>query len=203
MAAIQPKENVLAKSIEQIEELVQRIEDLPDPNARSSALALVQALMDFHGEALDRLMEIVASQGEQGYLIFNKFSADELVSNLLLLYGLHPLPLEERVAQALEKVRPHLDSHGGNVELLSITDGVVRLRLEGTCRGCPSSAETLKLAIESAIYSAAPDVVSIEAEGALTETPKGLVQIAAAAKAVGQFSIANCQLPMAQVSDEL
>ena len=203
MAAIQPKEKVLAKSIEQIEELVQRIEDLPDPNARSSALALVQALMDFHGEALDRLMEVVASHGEPGYSIFNKFSADELVSNLLLLYGLHPLPLEERVAQALEKVRPHLDSHGGNVELLSITDGVVRLRLEGTCRGCPSSAETLKLAIESAIYSAAPDVVSIEAEGALTETPKGLVQIAAAAKAVGQFSIANCQLPMAQVSDEL
>jgi Fe-S cluster biogenesis protein NfuA len=193
----------LPKSIEQIEELVQRIEDLPDPDARSSALALVQALMDFHGEALDRLMEIVAGQGEQGYLIFNKFSTDELVSNLLLLYGLHPLPLEERIAQALEKVRPHLDSHGGNVELLSITDGVVRLRLEGTCRGCPSSAETLKLAIESAIYSAAPDVVSIEAEGALTETPKGLVQIAAAAKAVGQFSIANCQLPMAQVSDEL
>jgi len=203
VAAIQPKENVLAKSIEQIEELVQRIEDLPDPNARSSALALVQALMDFHGEALDRLMEVVASHGEPGYSIFNKFSADELVSNLLLLYGLHPLPLEERVAQALEKVRPHLDSHGGNVELLSITDGVVRLRLEGTCRGCPSSAETLKLAIESAIYAAAPDVVSIEAEGALTETTKGLVQIAAAAKAVGQFSIANCQLPMAQVSDEL
>ena len=193
----------MPKSIEQIEELVQRIEDLPDPDARSSALALVQALMDFHGEALDRLMEIVAGRGEQGYLIFNKFSTDELVSNLLLLYGLHPLPLEERIAQALEKVRPHLDSHGGNVELLSITDGVVRLRLEGTCRGCPSSAETLKLAIESAIYSAAPDVVSIEAEGALTETPKGLVQIAAAAKAVGQFSIANCQLPMAQVSDEL
>ena len=203
MAAIQAKENVLAKSIEQIEELVQRIEDLPDPNARSSALALVQALMDFHGEALDRLMEVVASRGEPGYSIFNKFSADELVSNLLLLYGLHPLPLEERIAQALEKVRPHLDSHGGNVELLSITDGVVRLRLEGTCRGCPSSAETLKLAIESAIYAAAPDVVSIEAEGALTETPKGLVQIAAAAKAVGQFSIANCQLPMPQVSDEL
>ena len=193
----------MPKSIEQIEELVQRIEDLSDPNARTNTLALVQALMDFHGEALDRLMEIVASQGEQGYLIFNKFGKDELVSNLLLLYGLHPLPLEERIAQALEKVRPHLDSHGGNVELLSITDGVVRLRLEGTCRGCPSSAETLKLAIESAIYSAAPDVVSIEAEGALSETPKGLVQIAAAAKAVGQFSIANCQLPIAQVSDEL
>ena len=193
----------MTKSIEQVEELVQRIEGLPDPNVRSSVLALVQALMDFHGEAVDRLMEIVAAQGEEGYSIFNKFTADELVSNLLLLYGLHPLPLEERVAQALEKVRPHLDSHGGNVEVLSISDGVVRLRLQGTCRGCPSSAETLKLAIESAIYSAAPDVVSIEAEGALSETPKGLVQIAAAAaRGNGQYSIANCQLPIGQMSDE-
>jgi Fe-S cluster biogenesis protein NfuA len=171
----------LGKSIEQIEELVQRIEDLPDPHARTSALALVQALMDFHGEALDRLMEIVASQGEAGYSIFNKFSADELVSNLLLLYSLHPLPLEERVIEALDKVRPYLDSHGGNVELLSVGDGVVRLRLQGTCRGCPSSAETLKHAIESAILAAAPDVVSVEEEGALTETPGGLVQIGAAA----------------------
>ena len=175
----------MTKSIEQIEELVQRIEDLPDANARSSALALVQALMDFHAEALDRLMEIVASRGELGYLIFDEFSADELVSNVLLLYGLHPLPLEQRVRQALEGVRPYLDSHGGNVELLSVTDGVVRLRLQGTCRGCPSSAETLKLAIESAIYSAAPDAVSVEAEGAVTETPKGLVQIAAAARTNG------------------
>jgi Fe-S cluster biogenesis protein NfuA len=194
----------LPRSIEQIEELVQRIENLPDPEARTATLALVQAVMDFHGEALDRLMEIVASQGEAGYLIFNKFIADELVSNILLLHNLHPLPLEERIAQALDSVRPHLDSHGGNVELLSISDGVVRLRLQGTCRGCPSSAETLKHAIESAIHAAAPDVVSIEAEGALTETTKGLVQIAAsAASGNGQYSIANCQLPIVQMSDEL
>ena len=57
----------MAQSIEKIEELIKTIEGLPDPEARASALALVQALMDFHGEALDRLMEIVASQGEAGY----------------------------------------------------------------------------------------------------------------------------------------
>jgi Fe-S cluster biogenesis protein NfuA len=93
---------------------------------------------------------------------------------------------------ALEKVKPHLASHGGGVELLGITDGVVRLRLHGTCKGCPSSAETLKLAIEAAIYAAAPDVVSIEAEGALeTSSHAGFVQIGKSA-----VSITSCQLPI-------
>lgn len=181
----------MPQSIERIEELVRRIEDLPDQDARASALALVQALMDFHGEALDRLMEIVASQGDPGYLIFDKFNGDELVSNLLLLYGLHPLPLEERVLRALEQVKPHLASHGGDVELLGIDEGVVSLRLHGTCKGCPSSAETLKLAIEAAIFAAAPDVVSIKADGILEKTPvTSFVQIAKPA-----ISIANCQIP--------
>ena len=181
--------------IEKIEELIKTFESLPDPGARASALGLVQALMDFHGEALDRLMEIVASQGEPGYSIFDKFSGDELVGNLLLLYGLHPLPIETRVLQALEKVKPHLDSHGGSVELLEINEGVVRLRLNGSCKGCPSSADTLKLAIEASIYAAAPDVVSIQAEGAIeTSTPAGIVQISKTA-AAGSYSIANCQLP--------
>jgi Fe-S cluster biogenesis protein NfuA len=187
-------------SVDRIEELVGTIESLSDPAARASALELVQALMDFHAEALDRLMEIVASQGEAGYAIFNKFNGDKLISNLLLVYGLHPLTLDERVAQALEKVRPHLHSHGGNVELLAINEGVVRLRLHGSCKGCPSSAETLKLAIEAAIYEAAPDVVSIEAEGALdTTSAAGFVQIAKAAgngNGNGRYAITNCQLPV-------
>jgi len=165
-------------SVEKIGELVGKIEGLPDPEVRADAVALVQALMDFHGEALDRLMELVASQGAAGYSIFERFSGDELVSNLLLLYGLHPLTIEERVAEALAKVKPHLDSHGGSVEVLEINDGVVRLRLDGSCKGCPSSAETLKFAIEEAIYAAAPDVVAIEAEGALETTAAELVQIA-------------------------
>lgn len=168
----------MSHSIEQIGQLVQSLESLPDPGARENAVALVQALMDFHSEAIDRLMEIVAAQGDIGYSIFDKFGDDELVSNLLLLYGLHPLPVETRVVQALERVRPYLDSHGGNVELLGINDGVVRLRLQGNCRSCPSSAETLKLAIEAAIYAAAPDVVSIEAESAVETNPRTeIVQI--------------------------
>ena len=184
----------MSQSIEQIEELIRAIEEWPDSAARTSAVALVQALMDFHGEALDRMMEIIAN-GQNGYAIFEKFAGDELVSNLLLLYGLHPLPLEQRVSEALEKVRPHLDSHGGNVELLGIQDGIVRLRLEGSCRSCRSSTETLTHAIEAAIYAAAPDVVSIEAEGAVGATsPTGFVQIAKSANGSGQYRITDCQV---------
>ncbi len=169
----------MPNSIEQIEGLIHTIENLPDPNARTTAIALVQALMEFHGAGLERLMEIVAGAGDAGYAIFDKFAGDEVVSNLLNLYGLHPLPLEARVVQALEQVRPYLDSHGGSVELLGVTDGVVRLRFQGSCQSCPSSAATLKLSIEEAIYVAAPDVVAIEAEGVTTVPPvqSALVQI--------------------------
>jgi nitrite reductase/ring-hydroxylating ferredoxin subunit len=64
------------------------------------------------------------------------------------------------------------------VELLGLEDGVVRLRMQGSCDGCPSSAMTLKLAIEEAIYEAAPDITGIEVEGVVEQpSPKGLVQL--------------------------
>lgn len=166
--------------MQQIEVLIAKVENLPDPEIRANMLALVQALMEFHGAGIERMMELVADSGETGYEIFNKFAADDLVGSLLLLYGQHPVSLETRVLGALDKVRPYLDSHGGNVELLGITDGIVRLRMKGSCKSCPSSADTLKLAIEEAVYAAAPDVVAIEAEGVVAQpvAATGFVQIA-------------------------
>jgi Fe-S cluster biogenesis protein NfuA len=99
-----------------------------------------------------------------------------VVGGLLLLHGLHPLDLEARVLQALDQVRPFLRSHGGNVELLSLTDGVIRLRLQGNCQGCPSSAVTMKQTIEEAILARAPDAIALEVEGAVDDpltTPDG------------------------------
>ena len=104
--------------------------------------------------------------------LIEQFGDDELVGSLLLLYGLHPVDLETRVRQALDKTRPYLRSHGGNVELAGVDPtGVVRLRLQGSCHGCPSSAMTLKLAIEKAIHEAAPDVAGIEVEGESERAP--------------------------------
>src|SRR4051794_27294644 len=89
----------------------------------------------------------------------------------LLLHDLHPVPAEARVREALDGVRPYLESHGGDVELVAVEDGVARLRLQGSCSGCPSSTMTLKLAIEDAIYKAAPDVVEVKAEGVSEPEP--------------------------------
>lgn len=152
--------------IQRIEELIRKIETMADPDARASSLELVQSLMELHGAGLERMLEITAQTDEAGEALIETVARDELVGGLLLLYGLHPVALDERVMQALDKVRPYLHSHGGNVEVLGIEDGVVRLRLQGSCQSCPSSSATLKLAIEEAILEAAPDVVAIEAEGA-------------------------------------
>ena len=91
------------------------------------------------------------------------FAADELVASLLLVQGLHPDSLDARVEGALASVRPFLAKHGGDVELLALDDelGAVKLRLLGSCDGCPSSAATLQGAVEAAILEAAPEVTRI------------------------------------------
>jgi Fe-S cluster biogenesis protein NfuA len=140
------------EQVERVDELLERVEALGDPAARDVALDLVQALLALYGEGLARI-----TSGADP-------ASDELVAHLLLLHGLHPVPLDERVTGALDEVRPYLASHGGGVELLGVDDGVVRLRLKGSCSGCPSSMVTLKSAVEEAIHRAAPDIDDIVAE---------------------------------------
>jgi Fe-S cluster biogenesis protein NfuA/nitrite reductase/ring-hydroxylating ferredoxin subunit len=160
----------LQERVARIETLLEEIESLQDPNARSKAAEVVGVLLELYGEGLARVMEVVA-QGEERERTFEALTADELVSHLLLLHGLHPLDVETRVVRALEEVRPYLQSHGGNVELLGVEEGVARVRLQGSCDGCPSSTVTLKLAIEEAVMKAAPDLEGIEAEGVTEPRP--------------------------------
>jgi Fe-S cluster biogenesis protein NfuA len=154
----------LQDRISKIEGLIAQIRNAPDPETRNTALDLTQILMEFHATAIDRMMEITSEAGDAGWEIIDRFGRDQLVSSLLLLHGLHPLDLDTRVKDALETVRPYLHSHGGNVELIEISNGAVRLRLTGSCHGCPSSSLTLKTAIEAAIHESAPDVTSIHCE---------------------------------------
>jgi Fe-S cluster biogenesis protein NfuA/nitrite reductase/ring-hydroxylating ferredoxin subunit len=160
----------LQERVARIETLLGEIETLADPHAKSKAAEMAQVLLELYGEGLARMMEVVA-QGEESERAFKVFAEDELISHLLLLHGLHPLDVETRVVQALEEVRPYLESHEGNVELLGVEGGVARVRMEGSCDGCPSSAVTLKLAIEEAILKAAPDLEGIEAEGVTEPKP--------------------------------
>ncbi|HEY7543680.1 MAG TPA: NifU family protein, partial [Blastocatellia bacterium] len=162
--------------------LVRRVEATTDVDARESALELFQSLMELHGAGLERMLSIAFDAGDDGRRIVESFARDDLVSSLLLLYGLHPLSLESRVAAALEKMRPSIRSRGGAVGLLGIADGVVRLRLEAA-QGCSSSSQALKAAVEEALYDAAPDAAALEIETAQPSQPT-LVQL--------KSSLGNC-----------
>lgn len=151
------------EQVARVETLLEEVEGLEDAAVRERVSELAAALLDLYGEGLARVVAQVAPRDADG-AIAEALASDELVSHLLLLHGLHPVPLEARVRGALEEVRPYLDSHGGDVELLGVVDGVARLRMEGSCSGCPSSAMTLKSSIEEAIHKAAPDVVAVEAD---------------------------------------
>lgn len=166
----------------QLDGLLQEVESIEDLAAREKTTRIIQGLMDFHGAALACMFDQLSEAGDAGAAIVSQLANDELTGSLLLLYGLHPQDLPTRVRGALEKVRPYLASHGGNVELLSVSEeGVVRLVMQGSCHGCPSSAITLKTSIEQAIYERAPDVTAIEVEqepaAAAEAAPAGFVPV--------------------------
>jgi len=133
--------------------------------ARERAEELVRLVADLYGAGLERMMELLHERGLLDGALLATLAEDDLVASLLLVHGLHPYDVRTRVEQALEGVRPYLGSHGGDVELIEVTDdGAVRLRLLGSCDGCPSSSVTLELAVEGAIEAAAPEVTSIQVE---------------------------------------
>jgi Fe-S cluster biogenesis protein NfuA/nitrite reductase/ring-hydroxylating ferredoxin subunit len=159
-----------------VERLLEDLETLADPVARQTATGVVQALLELYGAGLERMVDEIAPRDVDGE-IARAFADDELISHLLSLHGLHPVPLEQRVRDALTGVRPYLESHGGNVELLEVDGSTVRLRMEGSCSGCPSSAMTLKLAIENAIQKAAPEIAEVVAQEQEPAAAPSLLQI--------------------------
>lgn len=154
---------------ERIESLLQDVSTFSDPHVSAVVEELVQSLLDMYGDGLKRMLELTG-QTEATQPLIQTFTDDNLVDSLLLLHGLHPIALETRIIQALDEVRPYLKSHGGNVELVSVLDGVARLRLEGSCQGCASSLLTLQSTIEEAIYKVAPDLDKLEVAG-VTDLP--------------------------------
>ncbi len=140
--------------------------------ARERAEQLVREVTDLYGAVLERMMD-VALAADPG--LADRFAADDLVASLLLVHGLHPYDVERRVSDALDSVRPYLGSHGGDVSLLGVDDGVVRLQFQGSCKSCPSSSVTLELAVEDAVRAAAPEISSIEVVPAEKDSTPGII----------------------------
>lgn len=134
-----------------IDELLERVEQVPGPTAQA-AIEAVQALTEVYGESLARVLDLAGSP-EAGQL-----AADELLEHLLVLHGIHPDPVEQRVARVVDRLRPAVRERGGDVELAGITGGVAKLRLSTT--GCGRAG--VEDAVREAVLAVAPELSEVE-----------------------------------------
>lgn len=161
-----PGDNDYRQSGERIERLLEELRAMAGRPALQRVDELIRVIVELYGAGLSRIVDLLSLDRPIEELR-EQLLKDELVASLLLLHGLHPKDIATRVSEALEQVRPYLGSHGGDVKLLAIDEaaGVVKLRLGGSCDGCPSSMVTVKLAVEGAIKELAPEITRIEVEG--------------------------------------
>ncbi|HEX3315369.1 MAG TPA: NifU family protein [Gemmataceae bacterium] len=151
--------NEFQEELHRLDAMLHEAEEVADPAARGRLQNIVQAVLHLHGVGLERLLEIVADSSAQGQKIVDACGADDVVSGLLLLHGLHPADARERVRTVLESVRPMLHSHGGDIEFVELHGETVRLRLLGNCS---SSTEAMRQTVEQAIFAKAPEVTVVE-----------------------------------------
>ncbi len=163
MKPAMPEDPQFRQRAEAIERLTQRVQAIPDPQARTAAIELVTAVMDLHADCLQEMLSIVYDSPD-GAALLNRVAEQPLARGLLLLYGLHPDSPEQRIARSLDKIRPYLQSRGSDVELIEVVDAKVRVRLAESRNGCGSSMAALQQAVEQAIYDAAPEVTQVIAE---------------------------------------
>ncbi len=139
------------EAVVRLDELVSELEREGDDRA----LELLQLIDAIHRPAL-----ALIAAGESDHPIARA---------VLAMYGLAPVDDRILVEEALETVRPYIHSHGGEVELVALEDGVVTVRLSGACHGCAGSAITLQRGIEQALRDGYPGferLVALEPERA-------------------------------------
>lgn len=188
-APSQPSSDPVTDTALDLRSVGDRIETLLEASSSNGAVArerteeLVRLLSELYGAGIERMMDLLYDHDALTPEVLGAFADDDLVASLLLVHGLHPEDVTARVERALDSVRPYLQTHGGNVELLGVTDdGVVRLRLLGSCDGCSSSAATMSLAVEDAVSQAAPEITGFDVDSptaaAAAPAGRGLIPLA-------------------------
>lgn len=142
-----------------IEGLVQKLESAADPALRATARELVQCLMELHGTGIERILEIASTAPEAGAGLLESLGHDELVSSLLVLYGLHPEDFETRVRRGIDKARQALRKQGASLDVLALDETMVRVQIIG------AGKEDLQSVVRDALTETAPDAANIVIEG--------------------------------------
>ena len=170
-----PDEKGFQQCVQKIGERVHELESIADPAMRASAKDLVQLLMEMHGSALERMLEIIFESSDGGTRVIDELGHDPMVSSLLVLYGLHPEGLQTRVERKLAEIRSSLFKMGAEVKTATVIGSEVRLGVSIEGHSCGSTTRNVKATIEEAMYLAAPDLTSLVLEGLEEPTPSGFV----------------------------
>lgn len=164
----------LGPLLDRLEQLLAEVEAL-DPPVRDRVFELLDGVDAVHRLAITRLADRLSGD------LPRLRDADPAVNWLFEAYGVGVADADAASA-ALEQVRPYLHSHGGEVEVLGVRHGVVRVRMIGACSGCTASAETLRHGVEEALRENLPGFVAIDVapdDGAPSHPPptQALLQI--------------------------
>jgi hypothetical protein len=164
--------------VARIEGLIGSLESAADPALRAIARNLVQAIMDLHAGAIDRILEIVSKAGDPGSALLRSLAADELVSSVLVLYDLHPDDFETRVHRGLDKGRQAIVKRGAELSVVAIEPGIVRVKIEVSGHACGSTMGDLEKLVRDALLASAPDAVEISIESPRDQPASGFVPLA-------------------------
>jgi len=152
--------STLDDASKRVETLLERFNAFPSTTGvRADAEELVRVVSGLYGECLDSIAQTLqATLGkEEADALLERCCNDPVVASLLITHALHPVPLQERVKRALDGVRPYLQSHGADADIVHVDEDLVELRVTGMAEVIPK--------IESTIREAAPEVLEVRAVG--------------------------------------
>lgn len=149
-----------------ISDLAERLAEHDDKDVADTAIEMLDWIDVFHANGVGRMVEMLREW--RGDILLEAVAADPVAGALLTAYGLgDDTDLDAArvsVQAALEEVRPYLHSHGGDMEVVHLEDGVVRLKLHGSCDGCTASDATIIEQVETALKEHWVDFRRIEVE---------------------------------------
>jgi Fe-S cluster biogenesis protein NfuA len=161
-----PEELGYGEILDRVAELTTHLLDGSDASVRNAVEELVDWLDVYHREGLGRFVEIVRQW--RGELFLEQAALDPVVGELLGTYGLgvdvDSVAADRVIQLALDEVRPYVHSHGGEIEVRSVVDGVVQLRMHGSCDGCTAADDTVTRRIEVALREHWIDFRRVEVE---------------------------------------
>lgn len=162
-AAAGSEELELEQAFIRMGEIVDELQNSGDPDVRERVFELLDWVDGFHREAVVRIMGLLPAEA------LDALGQDPVVARLFETYSDDEEEagedLTESLEEALDEIRPYLHSHGGEMEVLAVEGGVVKLRLMGSCDGCPSSTLTLTQGVEKILKDRWPGFRRIDVEG--------------------------------------